>query len=543
MKYSWTEIYQYYFSMGLLCYILNSISSIIVGSVISIAPIFLFGCLQYKPIKSVTQISDIILPFKEGFHNTNLLMKTCSFVFLLYPLFLLYQFLSNLPKYIRLHFYFHKTLKITDRDLSAIIWNDVVEIVLLHEENESRTILSVAQEILRNENYLIALITDPSLLTMRYPFSKKSDRIPMSRFFFYIFHVCLSGIVLDSEGCSCVNGVNKIHNMKAAQQLKTRFRIFGFFLFILSPFILSFQLLFLVFHYAQAIKNSPGTLSLRRWTPLSKWIIREYNELPHLLSERIRKSYMFANFYFDLFPSPLIRPLSRIGYFLSGGLLAIFFVFGLITDSGFLLTIPVFGNRTLAWLMSIVATIYGICHMIAPSEERPFDPDEALEQVEKHIHYDFRGQNNSARSWETYDNLCKFFQPIYTQLFSELFSVLMNPFLFGLILPAKSQSIVSFVEKNSVPVSEIGWICAFSAFEESNNIKGQVPEMAEKLQRSINFFNDKMEHQGNLIDFNSSVIMPDENAPLLETPNYSSQDLLNDFANPNEFKDNELIYW
>ncbi|OHT08726.1 autophagy protein [Tritrichomonas foetus] len=529
MQHSWTYLYEYYFAGGLLCFILDSLASIIIAAVISFMPILLFGCLQYAPIKSVTQINELIVPVSEGFLRANIFIKTCSIIFSVYTLFLVFQFLSNLPKFIRIHFYYKKKLGIPDRELTAIIWNEVVESVLIHEPSESRTMLSVAQEILRNENYLIALISDPSILTWKVPFLKKRTRIPMSRFFFYTFHLALSGIVLDSHGGSIVNGVNTIHNRKTAQRLKTRFRLFGLFMFILTPFIFAFQLLYLIFHYAQAIKNSPGTLSMRRWTPLSKWLIREYNELPHLLAERIRKSYLFANFYMDLFPSPLVQPLVRVGSFLSGALLAIFFIFGLLTDSGFLLTIPILGNKSLAWLMSIIATIYGVCRMMIPNEERPFDPDESLEQVEKNIHYDFRDENNSARSWATYDKLSEFFQPLFLHLLFEILSVAFNPFLFGVILPEKAQSIVDFIERNSINVPEIGWICAFSGFDGNEKIQGQNPEQNMKLKRSMAFFNSTIGRQASLIDFNSSLIVADESLPMLTRSSFSnSNELLNE---------------
>lgn len=539
MKFSWSELYEYFFSRGLLCYTLDRIASIIIGSVISFIPIFLFGCLQFKPIRNVKDISELILPITEGYMRANFFVKLCSFIFTIYTLFLIFQFICNLPRFIQLHLYFKNTLKISDRELSAIIWNDIVEVVLTHEKSESRTFLSVAQEILRYENYIIALISDPSVLMMKYPLSKKRDRIPMSRFFFYLLHLSLSGIVLDSNGCSLVNGVNTLQNMKAADHLKTRFRIIGILMFLFSPFILAFQILYLIFHYAEAIRNSPGTLSLRRWTPQSKWLMREYNELPHLLSERIRKSYLFVNFYLDLFPSPIIRPIARIGCFLTGTLLAIFFVFGIFTDSGFLLTIPIIGDRTLAWLISILASVYGICKMLIPNEERPFDPDEALEQIEKNIHYDFRDKSNSARSWKTYDNLCEFFQPLFIQLLSEIMSVFYNPFIFYMILPQKSQSIVDFIERNSVNVPDIGWICSFSQFDETDQIQGQVPEQAEKLKRSIAFFNESMTNQETLIDFNSSLIMPDENISLMRKDECSSNELLNDLTN--EYKNEDFI--
>ena len=540
MKYSWTEIYEYYFSGGLTCFLLDKFASIIIAAVISLMPIFLFSCIELSSSKQGLHMIELTNIFKE-FSNVNFFAKLCFLIFTLYTGVLIFQFICNLPKWIQLHFYFNQKLKIPDKELSAIIWNEVVEAVLINEPSESRTTLSIAQEILRNENYMIALISDPSILTWKNPISKKQSRLPMSRFFFYLFNIGLSGIALDANGSSIVNGINSLHKTKAVKRLKLRFRIFGLLMFLCIPFIFIFQLLYLLFHYAQAIKNSPGTLSMRRWTPVSKWLMREYNELPHLLSERIRKSYLFANFYLDLFPSPIIRPLAKLGSFLSGAMLGTLFIVGIVTDSGFLLKIPFLGNKSIGWLMSIAASIYGVCRMMIPPDDQPFDQDQALEQVEKHIHYDFRDKTNTARSWATHDKLCTFFQPIFQHVLQEVFSVLFNPFLFGIILPGKAQLIIDFIEKNSVSVPDIGWICSFSQFDKTPNLKSQSTEQNEKLRKSIAFFNNDFAslEQQNLIDLDSSVINADEQLSPMTRNEFSSNELLNELTKdfPSQEKD------
>jgi autophagy-related protein 9 len=247
-------------------------------------------------------------------------------------------------------------------------------------------------------------------------------------------------------------------------------------------------MLYLVFHYSQAIRNCPGSLSLRRWTPQAKWLFREYNELPHVFSERIAKSYEYSNFYMNLFPGGLIQPFLKIISFLCGAALTIFFIIGLLTDSGYLLTIEIFGNKSLAWLMSLVGAVYGICKVSIVSDIQPYSADECLEEVEKHIHYDFRDKQNSAHSWEAFEKFADFFQPIVRQLGIELFSVLLNPFLFTVIMPKKSEVIVNFVMQNSVQAQGVGWICAFSAFEGGQQTV--VGEQDAQMRRSITSFGE-----------------------------------------------------
>ena len=53
-----------------------------------------------------------------------------------------------------------------------------------------------------------------------------------------------------------------------------------------APFILLLMLGRLVFAQSDEWYRSPATLGKRTWTPYARWLIREYNELPHIFDER-----------------------------------------------------------------------------------------------------------------------------------------------------------------------------------------------------------------------------------------------------------------
>jgi hypothetical protein len=72
--------------------------------------------------------------------------------------------------------------------------------------------------------------------------------------------------------------------------------------------------------------------------------------------------------------------------FFSGGILTILFVGGLVTNSGYLLTVEVLNGKSLAWLISIIVSIYGICRVSIVAEVRPWSADECMEEIERHIH-------------------------------------------------------------------------------------------------------------------------------------------------------------
>ena len=548
---AWQDIYEYYYSKGLWVFLLDRFVTLSIGMTISFAPILVFGCFDFSKLSTAKRLSECIYSLRVGISRCNFFVLACSFVFMIFNVFQIAQTLVALPKFIRIHKYFKDTLGISDHELSVVNWNEVIESIMIHESDERRSALSIVQEILKFDNYICALVSDPSILTWKLPFMRESEVIPMTRFFVYLLKLSLAGIVLDTEGSSIVNGVHSVRSHITAKRLARRFRLIGILLSFSAPFVLCFELLYLVFHYSQAIRNSPESLSLRRWTPHAKWIIREYNELPHLLAERISHSYEYANYYMDLFPSVELQLLLKMVSFFCGALLTILFVAGLFTDSGYLLTIEAIGNRSLAWLISVLASVYGICRVSIVSDIHPYTADECMAKVERHLHFDFRDNHSSAQSWDAYNKFAQLFQPIAYHLILEMFSVILNPILFLAVLPCKAESIVEFIMRNSVQVEGIGWICSFSNFDTSKKNFGGSLDQEQKMQRSMSYFagaGDIQRSQAPLIDFrdgtesiiSEGMMTPRTTSPLLRT-DFSATDIMNEFTGVEPSPEGELL--
>ena len=61
--------------------------------------------------------------------------------------------------------------------------------------------------------------------------------------------------------------------------LKKRLIFVGIAMLILSPCLVIFPLVYVILRHAEEIYNHPSTASSRRWSNLSRWIFREYNEV------------------------------------------------------------------------------------------------------------------------------------------------------------------------------------------------------------------------------------------------------------------------
>ncbi|CAL5425091.1 unnamed protein product [Camellia sinensis] len=55
--------------------------------------------------------------------------------------------------------------------------------------------------------------------------------------------------------------------------------IVGLAMLLLSPFLVIFMLVYLFLRHAEQFYNQLSTASSRRWSNLSKWMFREFNEV------------------------------------------------------------------------------------------------------------------------------------------------------------------------------------------------------------------------------------------------------------------------
>ena len=484
---SWEAIYSYYYKRGLTMYILECLARIVTSLVIAISPILLFGCLNWSNIPTARTISEVILPFWSGWKEANLFFKLSFIFFSIYSLVLLFQFTSALPTFVSLHQYYTKKLGISDNDLLVIDWNEVVESIIVADPLRSISLLQIAQQVTREDNYYGAMVDDASVLTWRLPWKKEVEQIPMNNLFFYYLRLAMRGTIFDSKGEPQVCGVQNIQASQIQEKLKNKFRQVGILLILISPFSLLYEILYTVFHYVESIRASPGDLSMRRLMPVSKMKARDYNELPHAFEYRVSKSYEWANLFIENFQQGPLVPLMRMVSFIAGSIIAIVFFMGLITDIPHVLGLEIFSGKTVAWLLTILASVYAACKPQAPPTNMyGYGPDELISKLEDQIHLDLKDDKNSYHSWKTYDNVDSAYAPVWKHALMNVFGVILNPFLFTVILPNKSSSIVDFIRRNSTESHGIGWICALSTGEDSRFDAS--PEHRARVQRSLEQF-------------------------------------------------------
>ncbi|KAL3592820.1 hypothetical protein D5086_011460 [Populus alba] len=284
--------------------------------------------------------------------------------------------------------------------------------------------------------------------------------------------------------------------------LKKRLMVVGLAMLVLAPFLVIFMLVYLFLRHAEQFYNHPSTASSRRWSNLSRWIFREFNEADHLFKHRISSSAMHASDYLKQFPSPIISIIAKFISFVSGGFAAILIIIAFLEES--LLEGHIFG-RNLLWYAAVFGTITAISRAAVTEELQVLDQEGAMSMVVQHTHYmpkKWRGRENTERVRMEFETL---FQYTGMMLLEEMASIFLTPFLLLFVVPKRVDDILQFIADFTVDVEGVGHVCSFSAFDFQNhgNSNYGSPYNAPRSQRSCQ---GKMEKSFLRYDFSILIV-------------------------------------
>jgi autophagy-related protein 9 len=77
--------------------------------------------------------------------------------------------------------------------------------------------------------------------------------------------------------------------------LKKRLMVVGLAMLVLAPFLVIFMLVYLFLRHAEQFYNHPSTASSRRWSNVSRWIFREFNEVQTVSLSLSLSQTLFSN--------------------------------------------------------------------------------------------------------------------------------------------------------------------------------------------------------------------------------------------------------
>ncbi|XP_058737956.1 autophagy-related protein 9-like isoform X1 [Vicia villosa] len=527
------RLYSYYCEKGLWCIVIKWIVELLsLGFTICFSGFFLLyvdwnGLRNAKcgmdAVESGIKPCDLS---KEALHQHPLTPLTLTKaiivgylgIFSIYWIFCFLRFFAQLKDTLEIRQFYYNSLHVTDNEIQTMPWATIVDKVVLVQSTRKLCVLKdlsvhdIVMRLMRKENYLIGMLNKGVLA---FPISQwfpgagptvqsspdgAQRRLVLPKTLEWTLNWCILQSMFDR------NFYVRRDFVSNPKTLKKRLMVVGLAMLLLSPFLVIFMLAYLFLKHAEQFYNHPSTASSRRWSNLSRWMFREFNEVEHLFRHRINNSVLHASDYLKQFPSPIITIIAKFISFVSGGFAAVLIIIAFLEES--LLEGHIFG-RNLFWYAAVFGTITAISRAAIANDLLVLNPEVAISMVVQHTHYmpkRWRGKEITELVRIEFETL---FQYTGMMLLEDMASIFLTPYLLLFVVPKRVDDILQYIADFTVNVEGVGHVCSFSTFDfqEHGNTHYGSPYNAPRHRRSSQ---GKMEKS--LLSFQSSYPSWEPNA-------------------------------
>ncbi|TKV97094.1 hypothetical protein SEVIR_9G473200v4 [Setaria viridis] len=384
------------------------------------------------------------------------------------------KFFVQLRSTLNVRQFYYDSLKVDDLEIQTISWPRIIEKVVLLQKSQKLCVVrdlsehDIIMRIMRKENYLIGMVNKGILSfpirswvpgagpTVRSHKHGRRNHLILPKALEWTLNWCIFQSMFDSKFC-----VRK-EFLTSPDVLKKRLIFVGIAMLILSPCLMIFPLVYVILRHAEEIYNHPSAASSRRWSNLSRWIFREYNEVDHFFRHRMNNSAVHSLNYLKQFPTPLVSIMAKFVSFVSGGLAGALIIIGFVGES--ILEGHIFG-RNLLWYTIVFGTIAAISRKVVADELQVIDPEGAMCLAVHQTHHmpkRWRGKESSELVRREYETL---FQYTIIMLLEEMASIFITPYLFIFEVPKRVDDILRFISDFTVYVDGVGDVCSLSLFD------------------------------------------------------------------------------
>ncbi len=455
--------------------------------------------------------------YPTSFHNTS--TNVCMFIyitmFFCYWALITKTLIGEIIRYLKYRNYF-KMIGIRTSEIKVLTWLDVVDKMIQYDPSLTPEI--IVGSIMNKNNYTIAMIGSNLF---------KINPAYYTETFIWLIDVgILSQIIADSK------------NTKKIKVDTDKIKYTMWFLATLSVLLLPFSFTIMIVHYIVNITTDIYTkksyLGPKEWTIYAKLLFREYNELQHIFSLRIAKSYEFASKYEQKFSAHLTNSLMEKTIFTLGACLTLLVILTFYNEA-LVLYIKLF-DRTLIWYITIIVTAITVARM-AMVDPASVDEsaEEIMEKIAEHTHYFPKHWINKCHTSDVLDEYKSLFKYKLSSIFVEVASIFVIPYYIFFHLPKDIELIAAFIEDNTVYCEGVGHICkagfttnlsmyssTYGGYTNANDYEYELIIEDDKIERSLENFK-KYYYR----DQNENKLISNKN------PNQITNPLINSIANTN----------
>ncbi|TVU47741.1 hypothetical protein EJB05_07350 [Eragrostis curvula] len=482
------RLYEYFCAKGLRCIITKWIIEIlnVLFMVCCIGFFFLFvdwnalGQLKcgVEALESGKKPCDLMKVIKQNplvpFTLPKMITVGSMVILTTYGLTNFLKFFVQLKSTLNVRQFYYESLKVTDLEIQTISWPRIIEKVVLLQKSRKLCVVrdlsehDIVMRIMRKENYLIGMVNKGILSfpirswvpgagpTVRSNLQGRRNYLILPKALEWTLNWCIFQSMFDSKFC-----VRK-EFLTSPAVLKKRLVFVGIAMLVLSPCLVIFPLVYIILRHAEEIYNHPSTASSRRWSNLSRWIFREYNEVDHFFRHRMNNSAVHSLNYLKQFPTPLVSIIAKFVSFVSGGLAGALIIIGFVGES--ILEGHIMG-RNLFWYAIVFGTIAAVSRKVVADELQVIDPEGTMCLVVQQTHYmpkRWRGKESSELVRREFETL---FQYTIIMLLEEMASIFITPYLLIFEVPKRVEDILRFISDFTIYVDGVGDVCSLSSFD------------------------------------------------------------------------------
>ena len=475
------DVYAYSLENGIWSIALHRILGLLTFAFVIGFSTFLTNCIDYSHVRGSRTLDDILIK------RCTAKMSTTSTLFLWVVTFFwierAFRYLLDMRRVKHMHDFYYYLLGISDVEIQTISWQEIVSrLMALRDANPATAQVStrhrrlmgsqskqrmdahdIANRLMRKENYLIALV-NKDVLDLRLPVPFLRNRQWFSKSLEWNIYLCVMDYLFNEQGQIKTLFLKDTHRKALAEGLRRRFVVIGVLNIFAAPFLVAYYLTDHFFRYFNEYKKNPSQIGSRQYTPLAEWKFREFNELDHLFQRRVNMSYPFASRYVDQFPKDKTVQLAGFVAFVSGAITSVLAVASLV-DPELFLGFEITHDRTVLFYLGLFGSVWAVARGLAPGEYDVFDPEFALLEVIRYIHYFPSHWKGRLHSDDVRKEFAQLYQMRIVVFLEEVLSMIFTPFILWFSLPQCSERIIDFFREFTVHVDGLGYLCSFAVFD------------------------------------------------------------------------------
>jgi len=261
--------------------------------------------------------------------------------------------------------------------------------------------------------------------------------------------------------------------------LQRRFIFYGALNLLLSPFVAAFMVFFIFLKHAEEWYRRPAASALSRdYSRHARWMMQEFNELPHVFEARMHASTADANSYVKQFPAPMATLLAFFVSFIVSSFAAVLLVLLVINENILIYyrfpheeatTAGLGGGYNLLWWLAMASAILTISRSFSAVDGAYpamwIQPNSLLESLSRHTHYmpeHWRGKGHTRQVYLEFRSL---YQYRVLLLLQELLGCITAPLLLLFALPRHAPQILEFMRTFTAYSEGVGHVCSFALFD------------------------------------------------------------------------------